>query len=1535
MWNLLSSKRRNRRLFRTEPLEARFLPSAEYLHSLLPRPGVPADGFGWSHAASEDYHVIGNLYLEDQPQNEFVGEVQIHNASTGARLWTIANPDPDDLYRFGYSVDISGNWIVVGAVGWGEPPDGYAFREGYSDRSGRAYVYEISGGEVILRHRLDGTYETGWPPSEQYDQFGFTVSIDGNYAVVGAPGAPPVDTADFDRGHSYIFQVNTGALLHVLENPEPDAPGSGYDFGISVSADQGKVAVSNPLTGTYGSNDFGKCYVYDIVTGTVLQTLHAPNDSNPTSNILGERVIMEDGLIAVRGIQGQIDFSQPGDPVTYVYDAVTGNLIQSLSDTNLLTFDEGHVVLKDEFGSSFGRIYNATTGIWNTVIDWPAGLDPGNSGFEQTLTMFGDRLLASLQLFGGTSPNEVFVYSVNISSGPGDIYGTSGDDAYVVMYDGIAPSGSATVTVSTNGGPVQNLGTFSMSLDLSINGLGGNDSVRIVGTGEVDEFRIDSPAIRTNNSNLTLTSIETRTLAGTTGADVYFFDADTPQGTIYLEEVAGGSNSVDFSATSQGIGFNLSLTSHQTVNINLKIKLNSAQYFANLYGGSGNDDLRGNDSNNTIVGNAGNDLIVGYSSGDNLYGGTGDDLYIFGSASSSDDDVLHEAPGEGVDTLSFAVLATPVTIDLSLSTPQAVHANRTIELVSPEAFENIIGGSGLDTLLGNASANRIQGRSGNDLLSGGAGNDQLEGGSGDDVYHMGDASLPESDFLIEYANQGEDLISFSSVSANVTFYLGSNAIQNVHQNRKLQINSGSTFESAFGGTGADRLYGSSLNNSLFGNAGDDYLLGDSGEDYIVGDVGNDTLIGGAGSDYLIGHDGDDLYLFSAAGGFEADFIQEFAANGIDTISFASLSTGVVLTLSGTDSQPVHTNRTLTLVEDSTVENVHGGSGNDTLTGNALRNVISGSAGADLLFVGSAPAGEVDELRGGAGNDLYSFSTQSVATSVFLAEDSADPGVDTLNFANVPVPVYAYLNSTAIYGAFSNQIIQISSNTAFENLTGGSANDSLHGNSAANLLQGLDGHDQLRGYSGDDVLMGGSGNDFLVPGEGSDTAEGMMGDDDYVFGDAVSLENDLLVELDNEGNDRLFLTAVSQGITLSLGSDAVQPVHSNRTLKLNSGSTFEQVYGGIGNDTLTGNSLSNIILGQGGNDTIHVGTAPAGMADWLNGEFGDDRYVFHPQSNPASVVITENAGNGTDTLDFSFISTDVSVWINSNAIYSAFTNQTLQTIWPGSFENLIGGTGNDVFTGNNVANTIEGGAGDDSLYGFGGDDILQGSAGDDLLVGGLGSDSLIGGNQNDRYLFATTAEQETDTILEDAGTLSGIDTLSFVNVSDPVTINLNIKSPTVQSVHINRSLILQYNLETVIGGTGHDVIIGNAAGNSINGGAGRDILVGGGNSTDELVGGTGDDVLIPGISIDELIHPNWITRFTELRSTWTSAASYTDRVNSLRNGAGPGNSSLQAGWNLLNDSQTDTLTGGSGQDWYFSGLDDLLTDLIADELVDLL
>lgn len=131
--------------------------------------------------------------------------------------------------------------------------------------------------------------------------------------------------------------------------------------------------------------------------------------------------------------------------------------------------------------------------------------------------------------------------------------------------------------------------------------------------------------------------------------------------------------------------------------------------------------------------------------------------------------------------------------------------------------------------------------------------------------------------------------------------------------------------------------------------------GNSGNNILTGNTGNNTLTGGAGND---------TYRYAVTQALGTDTIVESATGGTDTIDFTGTTSTVKLNLAQTTQQIVVTNQ-LNLILSNFIENVTGGSGNDTLTGNSLNNTLKGGSGTDVLNGGDG----VDSLLGGSGNDI--------------------------------------------------------------------------------------------------------------------------------------------------------------------------------------------------------------------------------------------------------------------------------------------------------------------------------------------------------------------------------------------------------------------------------------------------------------------------------------------------------------------------------------------------------------------------------------
>src|SRR6185436_19049233 len=90
--------------------------------------------------------------------------------------------------------------------------------------------------------------------------------------------------------------------------------------------------------------------------------------------------------------------------------------------------------------------------------------------------------------------------------------------------------------------------------------------------------------------------------------------------------------------------------------------------------------------------------------------------------------------------------------------------------------------------------------------------------------------------------------------------------------------------------------------------------------------------------------------------------------------------------------------------------------------------------------------------------------------------------------------------------------------------------------------------------------------------------------------------------------------------------------------------------------------------------------------------------------------TMDGGTGVDTASFSGDSQGLDASLASGTANGGMIgNDTLL-----NFENLAGGSGNDLMTGNAGANALSGAGGNDTLVGGGGNDTLDGGTGIDLL-----------------------------------------------------------------------------------------------------------------------------------------------------------------------------------------------------------------------------
>ncbi len=257
------------------------------------------------------------------------------------------------------------------------------------------------------------------------------------------------------------------------------------------------------------------------------------------------------------------------------------------------------------------------------------------------------------------------------------------------------------------------------------------------------------------------------------------------------------------------------------------------------------------------------------------------------------------------------------------------------------------------------------------------------------------------------------------------------------------------------------------------------------------------------------------------------------------------------------------------------------------------------------------------------------------------------------------------------------------------------------------------------------------------------------------------------------------------------------------------------------NTFTSTNNGKIVLTAGAaNSTI----AYTGLEPVLLNVGSVANMIFNLPTGPNLGVVVGNdlAGvantseiRGTTFEDTAFTNPTTSLTVNLGDLGDSITMLTMDPAFPVAAATTInGGDGNDLIVGNNLANAIRGGAGDDELTGGGGNDLL------------------FGGTGNDTYLFDSDLALGTDTLAEVGGAGGGVDTLNFASTTTR-SVAINLANAALQPVNAGLGLVLgaATTFENVIGGALGDNIIGNTLDNTFTGAGGND----------NISGGTGDDI----------------------------------------------------------------------------------------------
>ena len=604
--------------------------------------------------------------------------------------------------------------------------------------------------------------------------------------------------------------------------------------------------------------------------------------------------------------------------------------------------------------------------------------------------------------------------------------------------------------------------------------------------------------------------------------------------------------------------------------------------------------------------------------------------------------------------------------------------------------------------------------------------------------------------------------------------------------------------------------------NITGSAFNDTLDGDDNDNIVRGGNGNDTLRGHLGVDNLYGEEGDDILLAFVDNDIAGEVFD--GGSGSDTLKILSNNTDGIYDLT-----------------------------DDNLIGIEKLEIFTNSFFADTfgIIINQSQFNSLSSVVVNNVESAHPYLTIFMQEPVLNLSNISYTGSDIQRLSTVVVGTE---NQEYIYGSFLNNTIRGMGGD--DEIRGGEKGDYLDGGLGIdtvifNLLSsgvsvdlavsavqntggaGLDiviGFENILGSAFDDTLSGDDGDNRIQGADGDDVLDGRAGKDTAVYSFA------------------------SAGVTVNLNNSSAQDTIGAGIDTL---SGFEDIAGSLHDDTLTGDSSSNIIMGSFGVDILAGGN---GGVDNLYGDSGND--VFKVNSLDSADLFAGDVfsgGTGTDklqaiaagggtldfrvsgvfgietlefqTFEFFFNGSNTAQFNAHQFITSGFDNVeiTLRDQPGGTFHldlfmdselsidlSAVGFSGFvDVDDGVNIvgdsdAETITGSSVSNNIQGNGGNDVIEGGDKNDILDGGTGSDnvSYAGASAGVNVDLAITASQNT------LG--SGFDTLT--------------------------------NFEVLTGSAFNDDLSGSTTDNEVFGGDGHDRLRGGAGGRDFLHGEDGDDTL---------------------------------------------------------------------------------------------
>lgn len=581
-----------------------------------------------------------------------------------------------------------------------------------------------------------------------------------------------------------------------------------------------------------------------------------------------------------------------------------------------------------------------------------------------------------------------------------------------------------------------------------------------------------------------------------------------------------------------------------------------------------------------------------------------------------------------------------------------------------------------------------------------------------------------------------------------------------------------------GTPGNDLLTGTASADYMSGGVGDDWIDGLAGNDYLYGGDGDDSLSDGTGVDRLFGQVGSDEFIMDLSGGadvvdggWDVDYVIYNHSTGTVRVDF--LNNAVNAGAAAGD-------------QFISVEGYQGGLGVDLVFGSDERNWFIASLGNDKYF----GRGGVDVYRAWqTGSDVERLEIAFGARAATLASAAGIAAPP----AGAAVAFYDIWNDTNL-------------------------NSTRDPGEVTRYADILDSIEVFIGTTGADRMVGSAADEGFAPNGGADQINGGAGIDTLTY--------ETLAAASTNPNEAVVTVDLAAGTAIQSIFNFTTFIYDTITTSV---AAIEDVLGSRYDDQIAGNSLANEIAGGDGSDALDG----RGGRDYLYGGNGDDLLVGGDDTDVLSGgegADLIDGGAGIDTADYSHAATSIAVSLLTGQGLVPIINQVqilnAESIGDAllNVERVVGSLHDDVISGDDGANLLEGRTGNDLLIGCGGVDIIYG-------------EKYSASNVPD---YRQEPDYTDGSILDDCGCDDDdepTDSEAAKNYSD-----------TIDGGDGSDYLYGQLGDDDICGGTGNDQLFGNEGADILDGEGDNDRLEGG-LGTDFLYGGSGNDAISGGAGFD--------------------------------------------------------------------------------------